>query len=57
MNKYKIYTRWVAFELRKLGFHIVATEPNPRWPQFDIYIFEDTEAFQSALTQITKKGR
>ena len=48
----KIFTRRLALELRKRGFDIVATEPNPNKPQFDVYLFEDTPSFQKALSDI-----
>lgn len=56
MNKeYEIYTSKIAFELRKQGFPILRTGINPRHPQFDTYIFEDSEAFRKAFEQLTKK--
>ena len=32
MNEYVIYTKWVAYELRKKGFEILRTDINPNKP-------------------------
>lgn len=57
-NEYIIYTRRVAYELRKLGFKIFRVEPNPNKPEFDCWVFENTDEFQAALSLISaeKKG-
>lgn len=47
----RIYKKAVAIELRKLGYSIIGTEINPTKPQFDVYLFYDTERFQVALTK------
>lgn len=52
MNTKKIFTKRLALELRRKGLDIIATEPNYKKPQLDVYIFEDTEKFQKALTEI-----
>lgn len=52
-----IYTRWVAYELRRLGFKIISAGPNPRRPQFDCYDFEETPEFLAAFTKITSDHR
>ena len=49
MNTKTIYTRKLAYELRKLGFKIIRTDPNPYKPELDMYIFEDTLEFQEAM--------
>ena len=50
-----IYSRNVAYELRKQGFKIVRTEPNPRKPQFDMYVFEATPELSEAMGKMSKK--
>lgn len=56
MKKEKvIYARRVAYELRRQGFNIVRVEPNPHKPEFDAYVFEDTQALADALTAISNK--
>lgn len=54
-NEKIIYTKWVAYELRKKGFPIVRVEINPNKPQFDCYVFAETEEFTKALAAITRK--
>ena len=50
-----IYTRWLAYELRKQGFPIVRVEPNPHKPEFDCYVFAETAELIEALLNITAK--
>lgn len=52
--EYMIYTRRIAYELRKQGFPIERVEINPNKPEFDCYVFNNTEAFQKALTALTR---
>lgn len=47
-----IYSKRVALELRNKGFKIIKTVPNKYKPQFDAYIFENTQALQDALNVI-----
>ena len=49
MNTKTIYTHKLAYELRKMGFKILRTDPNPYKPELDMYIFEDTPEFQEAM--------
>jgi hypothetical protein len=55
MTEKIIYTKWVAYELRKLGFPIVRVDVNPNKPQFDCYIFAETPELINALLVITNK--
>ena len=56
MTKEKtIYTKWVAYELRKKGFPIVRVDINPNKPQFDCWVFAETEDFINAFTAVTRK--
>lgn len=50
-----IYMPWVAAQLRKQGFPIVRVEVNPNKPQFDCYVFEETEELIAAFTKITNR--
>jgi hypothetical protein len=50
---WNVYSQKVAVELRKRGFKIVRTEPNNKYPQYDMYGFENTPEFQKALKEIT----
>ena len=48
----KIFKRSIALDLRNKGFKIIGTEPNKCKTQFDVYIFEDTDDFEKALSEI-----
>lgn len=50
---YKIYTRWLAVALRQLGFKIIGTTINETHPQFDVWLFEDTNALHEAILRLT----
>lgn len=52
METKNIFSRKIAYELRKRGFEIVKTEPNRNKPQLDMYVFEVTPEFQKALNEI-----
>lgn len=52
--EYVIYTKWIALELRKQGFKIIRTGINENFPQYDTYIFEDTEELREAFERLTK---
>ena len=51
-NYKKVFTRWIAVELRKQGFNIIDVEPNHKKPQLDVYIFQDTPEFKQAFDNI-----
>ena len=53
--EYTIYSKWLAYELRKKNFKLLRTDINKNHPQYITWIFENTEGFQDALTQLTKK--
>lgn len=46
---YRVYTRWLAYALRKAGFKILGTDINEYHPEFTVWIFEDSEALQAAI--------
>ena len=52
---YRIYTKRIAYELRKQGFKFLGTDINENFPQFLVYLFEDTPELQKALVEITGK--
>ena len=53
-NEKKIFNRRLAVELRKKGCEIIRTEPNFYKPEFDVYIFKDSNKLQLALTELTQ---
>ena len=48
----KIYSSKVAGALCRRGFKIIGTEPNPKKPWLDVFIFEDTDAPNYAFDEI-----
>lgn len=53
MTNYKtIYTRRIAYELKKIGFPIVKVEVNPNKPEFDCYVFEESTELIEALLKL-----
>lgn len=54
MKEKVIYTKRVAYELRKMGFPIIRVEINPNKPQFDCWVFAETAELIEALLTITK---
>ena len=42
MKKKLIYTKKLAIYLRNKGFRIIGTEVNYKYPQYDVYVFEET---------------
>ena len=54
-NIYRIYTKRIAYELRKQGFKFIGTDINENFPQFLVYLFEDTPALHEALIKIAEK--
>lgn len=57
MNEKKIYSKWVAVELRQLGHKIVRTEVNSHKPELDVWIFESSQKLLDDLTQITQNRK
>lgn len=47
-----IYTKKLALELRKAGFKLLRTGINENFPQYDTYIFEDSEELRQAISKI-----
>ena len=54
---YRVYTRWIALELRREGFKIIDTDINEYNPEFKVWIFEDTPEFQLAFRRISQSKR
>lgn len=50
----KIYTRKLAVYLREKGFKILSTEVNYKYPQYDVYVFEDTPELTQAILDYNK---
>ena len=52
-KEYIVYTKWLALALRKQGFKLLGTGINERFPQYDTYIFEETEELHNAIFDLT----
>lgn len=57
MKTKTIFTRKLAYELRLRGHSIVAVKPNPYKPEFNVWIFEDSDRLEKDLTEITKNDK
>lgn len=55
INYYRIYTRKLAAQLRAKGFELLGIDVDQRHPGYDNYLFEDTQAFRTALNELLKK--
>lgn len=53
-NIYRIYTRWLAYELRKLGFKIVGTDVNEYHPEYTVWLFKNSPELQRAIPNLTE---
>ena len=56
-NEFTIYTKWLAYELRKQGFRIIKTDINPNFPQYICWVFEDSEDLHIAMRYLTEKRK
>ena len=54
---YIIYMPRVAAALRELGFKIIKVSPNQKKPQYDVYWFEDTAEFRSAIPKAVEMAK
>ena len=57
MKEKTIYTKWLAYGLRKQGFKLLRTEINPNFPQFDCWVFEDNLDLQIAIRCLTEERK
>lgn len=53
-KEYTIFSKWLAYELRKQGFKILRTEINPNHPQFNCWVFENNTDLQIAISYLTR---
>lgn len=56
-KEFTIYTKWLAYELRKQGFRIVRTEINPNHPEYDVWVFENSTDLQIAISYLTNSKK
>lgn len=56
-NEFTIYSKWLAYELRKQGFRLIKTDINKNFPQFYCWVFENSEDLQIAIRYLTEKRK
>ena len=56
-KEFTIYTKWLAYELRKQGFRIIRTEINPNHPELDVWVFENNVDLQIAIGYLTERRK
>ena len=56
-KEYTIYSKWLAYALRKQGFRIIRTEINPNFPQYICWVFENCVDLQIAISYLTDKRK
>lgn len=56
-KEYTIFSKWLAYELRKQGFRIIRTEINRNHPNLDCWVFENNVDLQIAISCITDKRK
>ena len=57
MKEMIIYSKWLAYELRKRGFDIVRVGVNKNFPQYNTYIFQDSIELKKAIEYLTNKNK
>ena len=57
MKEKIIFSRRVAYELRKAGCKLIRTDINKIYPQYYVWFFEDNDFLQKTLTEITNKNK
>lgn len=53
----KIFSKQFAIYLRQKGFRIIGTEVNTYRPEWDVYLFEESEELNAAMLEYTKEFR
>lgn len=56
-KEFTIYSKWLAYELRKQGFRLIKTDINQNFPQFICWVFENNEDLQIAIRCLTEKRK
>jgi hypothetical protein len=52
-----VYKLDYAISLMDAGFTVVKTMPNPQKPELIAWVFEKSEGFDEALTNLVREGR
>lgn len=57
MKEKTVYTKWIAYELRKQGFKFLRADINPNFPQYYCYVFEDSKELRETMDALSKSRR
>lgn len=52
-----IYSKRIAYGLRKLGFRMLKTDINPYRPELTCYIFPQSDELEAAMGKILKESK
>lgn len=52
MKEKIIYTPWLANDLINQGFPLLEVRANPKRPEYDCWVFEDTFALRNAIERL-----
>lgn len=56
-KEFIIFSKWLAYELRKQGFRLIRTDINRNYPQYDCWVFENNEDLQIAIRYLTSRNK
>ena len=56
-KEFTIYSKWLAYELRKQGFKLIKTDINKNFPQYICWVFENSVDLQIAIGYLTNKRK
>lgn len=57
MKTFTVYTRRIAYELRKEGFKILEVKINKTNPFYNVWVFEDTPDFKQAFLRLAEQSK
>lgn len=55
MLYYVVYSKKVANKLEHMGFKVLKVEPNRKYPEKAVYLFEDTADLRAAILPLINK--
>lgn len=52
---FRVYTRWLAAQLRAQGFELLGIDKDYKYPKYDNFLFEDCPELRTAIEKLTSK--
>jgi len=52
----RVFSKKVAASLQRLGYEVIATEPNTNCTRLDVFIFKNTEDLSKDMNKIIKEN-